>query len=43
MSIESKEMQQAGFNAIIVHKFMICDHRFFALIARFIKTEEEEA
>jgi hypothetical protein len=35
-------MQQAGFDAIIVHEFMIFDHRFFALVARFLKTEEEE-
>jgi len=35
-------MQQAGFDAIIVLKFMICDHRFFVLDARFLKTEEEE-
>lgn len=25
-------MQQAGFDAIIVHEFMICDHRFSLLL-----------
>ena len=42
MTIESKEMQQAIFDAIIVHKFMIYDHRFFSLVAPFIKTSRSK-
>jgi hypothetical protein len=31
-SIEIKDMHQARSDAIKVHKFMICDHRLFALL-----------
>jgi hypothetical protein len=31
------EIQRAIFDAVFVHKFAICGHGFFALVARFIK------
>jgi hypothetical protein len=38
MRFNSKAIQRAIFDTVFVHKFAICGHGFFALVACFIKT-----